>query len=405
MQTTVNVVCYKSKTLANGNHPLMIRLCQGKKLKYISLGMSIFPEFWDFEKERPKRNCPNKEQIENIIAKKTTEYRKQILEFKMIEKDFSVSKLVETVDKPLRRITVDSFFLEVIDEQMKQDRIGNANSFKFALNSLRAFSSVDIPFSEIDANWLKKYEAWMRAKGNSENTLGVRFRALRAIYNRAIQEGIVKRDYYPFNEFKVSKLKETTKKRAITKADIQKLISFDASTVENQDSNLLELSRDMFLFSYFGCGINFIDIAYLRKSNIENGRITYERHKTGKRINFLLTAQALEILSKYAHPKSEYLFPILSDAIHKTELQKHYRIRKITKRVNKSLKTIGEQIGINISLTTYVARHSFATVLKRSGVNIALISEALGHSDLATTQIYLDSFENSQIDAAMSHLL
>jgi site-specific recombinase XerD len=107
----------------------------------------------------------------------------------------------------------------------------------------------------------------------------------------------------------------------------------------------------------------------------------------------------------YCNLNSQYLFPILNEKIHVSELQQHYRIRKSIKKVNKCLHKIGEALDINITLTSYVARHSFATVLKRSGVNIALISEALGHSDLATTQIYLDSFENEQIDAAMSNLL
>ena len=113
----------------------------------------------------------------------------------------------------------------------------------------------------------------------------------------------------------------------------------------------------------------------------------------------------MELLNKYNNPQSKYLFPIFNDAIHKTEKQKHYRVRKSIKKVNKCLQKIGSAVGINTNLTTYVARHSFATVLKRSGVNVALISEALGHSDLTTTQIYLDSFENEQINEAMTNLL
>jgi len=168
------------------------------------------------------------------------------------------------------------------------------------------------------------------------------------------------------------------------------------------------LAKDLFLFSYFGAGINFSDIALLRFCDLKDGRVCYVRKKTGKPISFPLNDISAKIVEKYASPfgsDSDYIFPILDAAVHKTEQQKRDRIRKTLKKVNRELKTLGEMIGLEMSLTTYVARHTYATVLKRSGVSVALISESLGHSDLSTTQIYLDSFENSQIDEAMQHLL
>jgi len=335
------------------------------------------------------------------------EYRKQLLEFHNIEKDFSAQKLVDTVNKPLKRKSVETMFMEVIEQMKNEKRIGNANFYKFAFNSLKTFNngSLDIPFTEIDVVWLKKYESWMKSNGNATNTMGVRFRALRAIYNLAIQQRIVKKEYYPFDEFKVSKLRESTSKRAISKETIQKIMNFETSKITEFHTPLIELSKDVFLFSYICCGINFIDIAHLKRSNIKCNRIVYNRHKTGKAINFPLQPYAIDLIKKYNNPNSEYLFPILNEKVHITELQQHYRIQKTIKKVNKWLKIIADKTGIENDLTTYVARHSFATVLKRSGVNIALISEALGHSDLATTQIYLDSFENEQIDAAMANLL
>lgn len=402
----VSILCYKSKTLANGEHPLVIRICKDGKKKYQSIGVSVKAEHWDFEKNQPKRNCPNKELIQNIIEQKSTEYRKQILEFQSVDKVFSASKLLESVNKPPKKKTVEELFLEIINGLIKENRIGNANSIRFALNSLKSFNgTMNILFSEIDVNWLKKYEAWMRSKGNSENTLGVRFRALRVVFNKAIEEQIVKKGYYPFDEFKVSRLKETTKKRAITKVDIQKLIHFDVKTITTYHSSLLQLSKDIFLFSYLGCGINFIDIVHLEKSNIEDNRVFYERHKTGKKINFWLHPLAIEILNKYDNPASKYLFPILNENIHKTELQKHYRVRKSSKKINLCLRHIGDAIGLKAPLTTYVARHSYATVLKRSGVSTSIISESLGHSSERITQIYLNSFDNEQVDEAMKNLL
>lgn len=141
--------------------------------------------------------------------------------------------------------------------------------------------------------------------------------------------------------------------------------------------------------------------------NIKNNTLTYHRHKTGSKITLPLTSEAIELVKKYNHysSKTGYLFPILDKNKYKTKLQQHNRIRKALACINKSLKQIASMIGLDINLTTYVARHSYATILKKSGVNVALISETLGHTDLKTTQIYLDSFDNEQIAGAMENLL
>jgi site-specific recombinase XerD len=301
----------------------------------------------------------------------------------------------------------EALFIELIEQLKVEKRLGSSKFYQFALNSLKTFNSgsMDIPFTDIDVIWLRKYESWMKGKGNSTNTLGVRFRALRAVYNLAIQQHVVKEEYYPFAEFKVSKLRESTQKRAIPKESIHAIMDFDVREIKNYHSPLIELSKDVFIFSYLSCGINFIDIAHLKKKNIRDSRIIYTRHKTSKSISFPLQPYAVELIEKYSHRESDYLFPILDEKVHKTELQQFYRVKKVIRKVNRWLKVIGENVGIETELTTYVARHSYATVLKRSGVNVALISETLGHSDLKTTQIYLDSFENSQIDEALENLL
>lgn len=167
----------------------------------------------------------------------------------------------------------------------------------------------------------------------------------------------------------------------------------------------IQLSRDIFVFSYFCGGINFTDMANLTTENLVDGRLNYIRQKTGKKINLPLQEIALKIIARYADNDRGYLFPILDKREHKTPQQKHNRIHKMIGKVNLNLREIATLAGVSAYLTTYVARHSFATILKRSGVNIGIISESLGHSDLTTTQIYLDSFENSQIDEAMKNLL
>ncbi len=162
----------------------------------------------------------------------------------------------------------------------------------------------------------------------------------------------------------------------------------------------LAFARDIFLFSYYTAGINFKDIATLRWLDMENGRIYYQRHKTSKEMSCHLIPEALRIMERYGSPfydDEDYIFPILDRQVHVTEQQIYNRVHKVLGHINSNLKRLSEMLGLKTPLTTYVARHTYATVLKRSGVNIAIISESLGHSDLATTQIYLAVLKAIQV--------
>ncbi|WP_101688562.1 site-specific integrase [Dysgonomonas massiliensis] len=398
MNATVNVLLFKSKTLADGSHPLMIRICKDNKKKYKSLGVSIFPQYWDFDKNKPRRNCPNKDFINNLISDKIKEFSDQIIEFKSENKDFTATKLVEKVITQNNKETVGEFLDAEIERLQAERRYGYANTYIFLKASLVDFNKhLDIYFSEIDVAWLRQFETFLRAKDLKQNSIGVKFRTLRTLYNRAISENLVKAEYYPFKTFKVSKLKETTLKRSINKAEIELIINHKATDYYTQ------LSIDLFYFSYLSGGINFVDMSYLTKDNIIDNRLIYTRRKTKKLIKLPIQDRAMEIIERY-NSNSKYLFPILSD-FHKSDQQKANRIHKVIGNVNRYLKRIGEELNIPIDLTTYVARHTYATVLKRSGVNTSIISESLGHSSEKITQIYLDSFENSQIDEAMKNLL
>ena len=399
MSTTVNVVCYKSKVLKNNESPLMIRVCKDRKMKYQSLGISILPKYWDFKANKPTSKCPNKEYIERLIAEKVKVYTDKVIEFKSQEKEFTATSLMEKVNKPVKRKTVQEVFNQYIQELESANRLRYADMYKCTMHSLIKFNKhLDIPFSDMDTIWLKRYEVWLQSQGLAINTLGTRFRHLRVIYNFAIEEKIVKSEYYPFNSFKVSKLSQTTAKRSIQKDEILSVLNYQGQTP------LECLAIDLFTFSYLAAGINFGDIARLTKDNILENRLIYIRKKTQKQIKVSLQEQAIKLIQKYSMPDNPYLFPILS-SFHKTEQQKVNRIHKIIAKVNKSLKEIGERLNIPIDLTTYVARHSFATVLKRSGVNTSLICEALGHSSERVTQIYLDIFGNDQMEDAMKNLL
>lgn len=404
MSATVNVICFKGKKLSNGESPLMLRISKDRKTKYKSLGISVNPVHWDFNKNRPKSNCPNKDYILKIIIDKEAEYQKKILELRAEDKEFTASTLITPTAK-IRIKSVREFFQELVKEFEQSNKIGNSRVYNDSLRSLELYtnSKLDIPFSHIDLDFLRGYEKWLRQKEYKETSLSVFFRTLRSTYNKAIEAKHAKKTNYPFDDFKVSKFDIKTEKRAIPKDNIKLIMELDLS----KESDYVQFSRDLFIFSYLCSGINFTDMANLQPSNIEEGRLIYKRQKTGKKINIPISNEANNIIDKYMKEdlSNKYIFPILHQDIHKTEMQKYNRKKKVLLKVNKGLKEIAKITGIKANLTTYVSRHSYATVLKKSGVNIALIGETLGHSDLKTTQIYLDSFENSQIDEAMGHLL
>lgn len=399
MSATICIVCYKSKVLKNNESPLMLRICKDGKRKYESIGISLDPKYWDFKANKPTSKCPNKEYIEKVIAEKTKAYTDKILELKAMEREFTATTLAEKVNNPVKLKTVGDVFLDYMERLSAEKRTGYMLSIKQVYNSLIKFNKhLNIYFPDIDMAWLRKYETWLRSNNIKENTIGIRFRTLRAIYNLAIEENIVKAEYYPFKKYKVSKLHEETAKRAITKEDINKVLSYKSS------NPFTRLPIDLFTFSYFMGGINFVDMAYLTKDNIIDNRLIYSRRKTSKLIKLPLQPKAIGLIHKYADPDNPYLFPILS-MFHKTEQQQRNRIHKVISKVNGRLKAIGKELNLPIDLTTYVARHSFATSLKRSGVNTSLICEALGHSSERVTQIYLDSFGNEQMEDAMKNLL
>lgn len=406
MSVTISVICFKSKTLANGEHPLMLRITQDRKRVMKSLGISVNPKHWDFIKGEPKSKCPNRELIQSIILKVKSEYQTKIIEKISKEEEYTATSLLSENKSDIKAQTVEEFYLSLIEDLKQKGRIGNSYAYLNSYNTLRNFNKgkkLNYTFSHIDVPFCKKFEDWMRSKGNKDTTLSYQFRTLRATYNKAIEAKIVAREKNPFIEYKLSHFNTKTIKRALSKNDILKIINADCT---NQ-SKLRQLTHDLFSFSYLCGGISFVDIANLTRQNIVEDRLIYQRQKTHGNINLLLSKEASAIIEKYStyQQKAEYLFPILHCKRHITPMQKSNRIHKICHQVNTELRAFAKELGITAEVTTYVARHSFATILKKSGVNIGIISQALGHQDIKTTQIYLSKFDNEQVDDAMKNLL
>ena len=401
----IKVILRTGKIYKNGQSPLMLRFTHDRNTKLVALGLSVEPHYWNKDAEMLTSDCPERAILQSKIDSALAVYRKKINRLEALDVPVNFDTLFEPTTRKAG-ITIEDGFNAEIERLESLGKINSATKHKYALQVLDGYKSVKTALEAIDLDYLKGLELYLRQRGNKDNSIATRFAIFKAIYNKAVKEGKVTVKQNPFTLFQVGSLWAKTRKRAIYKDDIQRLI--DLEIADGHTTEYRRLARDLFLFSYFTAGMNFGDIARLRYKDIVKGRVNYSRHKTQKLLSFQLVPNALQIIEKYSranHAQEDYIFPILDRSEHKTAQQIFNRLHKVLRKVNRELKTLGEQIGLKMPLTTYVARHTYATVLKRSGVSVALISESLGHSDLSTTQIYLDSFENSQIDAAMQNLL
>lgn len=401
----IKVVCRKDVIYKNGKSQLSLRFTHQRASKYVALGLSVEPRYWDFENQMLTADCPERRTLQSKIDNAIEAYNKKIKRLEALEIEVNFNALFE-VNGHRMVIAVEDGFKREIERLEALGKYSSVSKHKSTLASMSAYKSTKIALEAINMDYLKGFEAFLRERGNNDNSIATRFAIFKAIYNKAIKERLIVPKQNPFIHYKVGSLWTPTRKRAISKEDIQKVIELEIPY--NYRSDYKRLARDLFLFSYFTAGMNFGDMARLQHKDVINDRIYYSRHKTQKLLSCKLTEQSRGIMARYSDSMAspeDYIFPILDRKIHITEKQKFHRIVKSLRKVNSALKEIGEDVGLQFPLTTYVARHTYATVLKRSGVNIAIISETLGHSDISTTQIYLDSFEDSQIDEAMKHLL
>ena len=269
-------------------------------------------------------------------------------------------------------------------------------------------TSKDLRFTDIDYSFLKGYVGYLQGNGNKQNTIGLYLRTLRALYNLAIKEGYANSDRYPFkskqtpNGYSVEQHKAETRKRAISLKEMKKFKKFDASS-----SHKLQLAKDLFIFSYHVRGINFVDILHLKWSDVNGERIEYHRIKTRKTSFFTINIlePVREIIERYRKADSEYIFPLLDESKHITPRQIKDRHDLVLKEFNKALKYIGKEIGLEYRLTSYVARHSYASHLKQKGEPDSVIGDQMKHRNGQVTKTYLANFGDDVLDEADKKLL
>ncbi|WP_185969003.1 site-specific integrase [Carboxylicivirga sp. M1479] len=394
----------KTKQLSTGKYPIYLRLTHNRKSILYRTPYSAYKNEWDGK--QGKFTSKSGDYLEkNKLLLKLQERITSIITKLEQEKGYST---IEEIDRKLK-LQANSgnknllmFMLEIIDEQKVSGRTGNARVNADTLTSLKKYcGKKELVFTMITPEFLEKYEVWLRSNGGTDGGIGVKMRCIRAVFNTAIKRGQITGNLYPFNLYKVSKLKSTGIKKALNLSDIHKIEKIDLT----QYPTLID-TRNQFIFSFYTRGMNFADMMTLKWQDISNDRIYYKRAKTKRNFQIKILPPAKKILNFYRKKKSEtgYVFPILLEE-NMTPSHLENRKKKTLKRYNRRLKELGEVCKIKQPLTSYVARHSYANCLKQKGVATDIISESMGHQNIAITQAYLKELDNSLVDDAMEVLL
>lgn len=301
---------------------------------------------------------------------------------------------------PYRRSSFNEFMQKVIARKMQLGKAGTAQNYQSTLNSfLRFVSHGNVKFSGLTPSLIEEYEAWLMSSSIKTNSISFYMRNLRAAYNHAVELGLTV-DRAPFKKA-YTKI-EKTAKRAISISDIRRIKELDLS-----GNRALELARDIFMFLFYCRGMSFIDAVHLSSSDIVGNELVYRRRKTGQELRIGLNRYIYRLLDKWKSegPSDGYLLPILHLPASARDTPLRTQYETALRRTNKALKLIARMARIPGPLTTYVSRHSWASIAKTKGIPTSTISDALGHDSELTTQIYLATLSTDAIDRANNLIL
>jgi integrase len=399
MITSVKLMLNKSRILNNGSYPLVFQVIHNRRKKLLYTGYRMKEEVFD-ESEGKIMNGVGSTFTATEVVKMNRELRKmrnqidiRIRQLERTREEFAVEDIL--TQNAFGTGKSQFYLLRYINAQIerKQElkKVGMAAAYKSTRSSLAKFiGRPDVRMSEVDLAFVRRYEDFLYSNGASGNTVSYYLRNLRSLYNQAVTDGYHPRGEYPFAKAQTRPAK--TVKRALSRTDMQNLADLN---LENEPE--LEFTRDLYLFSFYAQGMAFVDIVLLKKTDICNGVLTYSRHKSKQLIRIVVTPQMQGVIDKY-NTENEYLFPIISGE-YASGYQKY---RLALGRINRHLKKIAVVADIKVPLTTYTARHTWATLARDYGAPISVISAGLGHTSEEMTRVYLKDFDVSMLNQVNS---
>lgn len=395
--TTVKVK-FRPSTVEDCPGTIVYFVTHRRAVRQITTDYKVFPHEWDDKQSRPIL-APTGERtaVIQIIAQRIrrdiNRLDKIINSLNCNKREFATDEIVKLFHETEREASFFEFMEEVILQLERLGKERTAENYTTALNSFKRFrNGNDIMLNEIDSDLMTEYEAYLKSHGVAMNTVSFYNRILRAVYNRAVEkEMTVQR--YPFKHVYTGI--DKTVKRALPLKIIKRIKELDLPLKSS-----LDFARDMFLFSFYTRGMSFIDMAYLKKKDLQNGILSYRRRKTGQQLFIKWEKSMQEIIDKYPANENSYLLPII-----KTDRNERLQYKNALRLVNNKLKEISVSIGLQSKLTMYVSRHSWASIAKSQNIPLSVISAGMGHDSENTTRIYLASLDNSMIDKANELIL
>lgn len=381
---------FRPSTTPGKEGSIVFQLIYGRTVRRITSRYKIFAGEWNGEVGRialPTSSSPRYAHlvsVESALQWELNRLQRMVQESVPVNLDEIAANFSSGID------AMDSVFNFIRRQIHHKEQIGKVRSsetYRSMLNSFTCFrKGVDLTFDMMDGMLMELYEAWMRKCGLTRNSTSFYMRILRTNYKLAVEKGLTP-DRHPFR--KVYCGIDKTVKRSLPFSEIKKINALDLSRKPSMD-----FARDMFMFSFCTRGMSFIDMAYLKKADLNNGCLAYRRKKTGQLMMIEWTKQMQDIIDKYKSDGTSYLLPIITREDGSERRQYQNQMRKI----NRLLKDIANRAGLPLSLSMYYARHSWATIARGRDVPLAVISEGLGHDSETTTQIYLDSIKSSEVD-------
>ena len=375
---------------------IYIQIIHNRVVRQLNTDYKIYAHEWDAESEsiitegnRSNILCSIKEHLEWDTAR----LKRAIKQLETNNHRFTTNDVITTFHRMTKETSLFSFMHDVIAQLKQLGKIRTSETYTATLKSFMVFrKEQDIPLDGITSDLMLLYEAHLKARGVRMNTISFYMRILRAVYNRAIEKELTPQNN-PFRHVYTGI--EKTVKRAIPIKEIRVLKKLDLSLKPS-----LDFARDMFLFSFCTRGMSFIDMAYLKKSNLKNGILTYRRRKTGQELTIRWEKCMTEIIAKYPKNETDYLLPII-----RRQGNERKQYDNALHLVNYHLKDLSDILKLQRPLTMYVARHPWASAAKAKNIPLSVISEGMGHDCEATTQIYLASLETSVVDQANKMIL
>lgn len=394
-------VKFRASSVPGKEGTLYYHLIHQRCLRWISTDYHVFPDEWNDKKSAIIVSKRNNRQAHLQLIQSQIDWEMKQMQRIIRDKDAEgIPYTIDDIDKEIQQLppcqSVFTFFRQQIAKKEQMQCIGTKSNYVSAANRFMEFRHhEDLTFSQMTSEMMEMYQAWLFNRGVGQNTVSFYLRTLRTLYNKAMETG-----HAPANDIfaHVQTANVRTAKRAISVKDIRKIENLDLPT-----GSSLDKARDLFLLSFYLRGMAFVDMAFLKKTDLKCSMVNYNRRKTHQNLNIEWMKPMQTIIDKYAKQTkdSPYLLPILTGK----ESSPYTAYRKVEHNTNYNLKKIGEMVGLKIPLTTYVARHTWASVALHMNIPIATISQGMGHNSYKTTQIYLQSLDVATINEANKRII